>query len=59
MEIVLKQYWMYKTHLELLAQTDSQALKQAEIEGEVKKWKNDKFPIHLDIYIDVITCHHN
>ena len=42
-------------HLESPANTDSQALKQAEIEGEAKKWKNAKFPLHLAIYIDVLT----
>ena len=55
MEIVLNNYGVYIQHLESLAQTDSQALKRAEIQGEVKKWKNAKFPIHLAMYIDVLT----
>ena len=42
-------------HLESPANTNSQALKQAEIEGEAKKWKNAKFLLHLAIYIDVLT----
>lgn len=42
-------------HLESLANTDSQALKQAEIEGEAKKWENVKFPLHLAIYTDMLT----
>ena len=50
MEIVLNNYGIYMKHLESLANTDSQALKRAEIEGEVKKWKNEKFHIHLAIY---------
>ena len=55
MEIVLNNYGVYIQHLESLAQTDSQALKRAEIQGEVKKWKNAKFPVHLAMYIDVLT----
>ena len=42
-------------HLESLANTDSQALKQAEIEGEAKKWENVKFPLYLAIYTDLLT----
>lgn len=55
METVLDNYGIYIKHLESLAHTDSQALKRAEIEGEAKKWKNAKFPIHLALYIDVLT----
>ena len=54
-EIVLSKYGVYVKHLESLANTDSQALKREEIEGEAKKWKNGKFPIHLAIYLDVLT----
>ena len=46
MEIVLNNYGIYIKHLESLTISDSQALKRAEIEGEAKKWKNGKFPIH-------------
>ena len=55
MENVLNNYGIYIKHLESLAHTDSQALKRAEIQGEAKKWKNAKFPIHLALYIDVLT----
>ena len=55
MEIVLNNYGIYMKHLESLALTDSHALKRTEIEGESKKWKNAKFPIHLAIYLDVLT----
>ena len=48
MEIVLNNYQVYIKHLKSLAHPDSQALKRAEIVGEAKKWKNAKFPIHLD-----------
>ena len=54
-EIVLNNYGIYIKHLESLANTNSQALKHAKIEGEAKKWKNGKFPIHLAIYVDVLT----
>ena len=55
MENVLSNYEIYIKHLELLTNTNSQALKRAEIEGEAKKWKNGKFSIHLAIYLDVLT----
>ena len=55
MEIVLNNYRVYMKLSESLAHTDSQALKRAEIVGEAKKWKNAKFPIHLAIYLDVLT----
>ena len=42
-------------HLESLAQTDSQSLKRAELKGYAKKWMNAKYPIHLAIYLDVLT----
>ena len=55
MEIVLNNYGVYIKHLESLAHTGSQALKRADIVGEATKWKNAKFPIHLAIYLDVLT----
>ena len=42
-------------HLESLVQTDSQSLKRAELKGYAKKWMNAKYPIHLAIYLDVLT----
>ena len=54
MKIVLSNYGTYTKHLESL-NTNSQALKQAEIKGEAKKWKNAKFPLHLAIYTDMLT----
>ena len=42
-------------HLESLAQTNSQSLKKAELEGYAKKWMNAKYPIHLTIYLDILT----
>jgi hypothetical protein len=55
MTIVLQNYVIFIAHLESLAHTDSQSLKKAEIEGFVKKWKYAKFPLHLAIYLDVLT----
>jgi hypothetical protein len=42
------------THLESLSQTDSQALKRAELEGFFKKWLQAKYPLHLAIYLDIL-----
>ena len=55
METVLQNYGVFMQHLELLAQTDSQVLKRAELVGWAKKWMNTKYPIHLTIYLDVLT----
>ena len=46
---------IFISHLESLAQTDSQALKRAEIEGFTKKWQQAKFPLHIALYLDVLT----
>ena len=46
---------MTHSHMESLSQTDSQALKLSEIEGFVKKWQNAKFPLHMAMYLDVLT----
>lgn len=40
-------------HLESLTNTNSQAFKEAEIEGEAKKWKKAKFLLHLP---NTLTC---
>ena len=55
MEIALNNNGIYIKHLESLANTDSQALKRAEIAGEVNSKKNGKVLIHLAIYLDVLT----
>ena len=46
--------WCFLTHLESLAQTDSQALKRAELVGFAKKWAQAKYPIHLALYLDIL-----
>ena len=55
MAIVLENYGIFISHLESLAHTDSQSLKRAKIEGFAKKWKYSKFPLHLAIYLHVVT----
>ena len=55
MAIVLENYGIFISHLESLAHTDAQSLKRAEIESFAKKWKYAKFPLHLAIYLDVLT----
>ena len=55
MKIVLRNYGVFMQHVESLAQTDSQPLKRAELESYAKKWMNAKYPIHLAIYLDVLT----
>ena len=54
MEIVLSNYGVFITHLESLSQTDSQALKRAELVGFSKRWVQAKYPIHLAIYLDIL-----
>ena len=44
METVLRNYGVFMQDLELLAQTDSQALKRAEFVGWAKKWMDAKYP---------------
>ena len=55
MEIVLCNCGVFMKQLESLAQTDSQSLKQAELESSIKKWMNAKYHIHLAIYLDILT----
>ena len=43
------------SHFEQLAKTDLQPLKQTEICGLVKKWKNANLIINIVIYLDVLA----
>ena len=52
---VLSNYGAYITHLESLSQTDSQALKQSELEGHSKKWKDTMYPMYMAIYLDILS----
>lgn len=54
MEIILANYGVLIIHLESLAQTDSQALKRAELVGFAKKWVQAKYPNHLALYLDIL-----
>ena len=58
MEILLNYYGTYRVHIESLNQTDSQAIKRAELGGFMKKWKRASFPIHIEIFLDVLSPIH-
>ena len=53
MKIMLENYGAYISHVESLSQTDSQALKRAELKGYLLKWKDASIPISLAIYLGV------
>ena len=55
MKIMLENYGAYISHIESLFQTDSQALKRAELKGYLLKWKDVSIPIFLAIYLDVLS----
>ena len=42
-------------HCESLSQTDSQAMKRAEIQGSVKKWTHASYPVYMSVYLDVLA----
>ena len=46
--------WSIYSHVEPLSQTDSQALKRAEVRGYLLKWKDASIPISLAIYVDIL-----
>ena len=48
-----KPWHIYNT--ESLVNTDSQALKHHEMKGYAKKWQYAKFPLHIAMYLDVLT----
>ena len=55
MEIILANYDSFGAHIECLSQTDSQALKQAEIEGLAKKWLQGKYSMNFAMFFDSLT----
>ena len=55
MLIVLENYGVYMQHVESLSQTDSQPKKRAELVGFVRKWKHATYPIHMALYLDVLS----
>ena len=55
MKIMLENYGAYISHVESLSQTDSQALKRAELKGYLLEWKDASIPIFLAIYLDVLS----
>ena len=42
-------------YIESLSQTDSQASKRAELKGYYQRWTNASVPIHMAIYLDVLS----
>ena len=54
MEIVLANCSICMTHIESLSQTDSQALKQAEIEGLPKISLQRKYLMDLAMFLDIL-----
>ena len=55
MKIMLENYGAYISHVESLSQTDSQALKRAELKGCLLKWKHASMPISFAIYLEVLS----
>ena len=55
LNIFLKNYGIFITHLESLTNTDSQALKHHKIKGYAKKWQYANFPLHFAMYLDVLV----
>ena len=43
------------TYLEELANNDSSSKKQQNIKGFLKQWDHAKYPMHLVIYLDVLS----
>ena len=55
MKIMLESYGAYISYVESLSQTDSQALKRANLKGYLLKWKDIFIPISFSIYLDVLS----
>ena len=55
MEIILGNYDIFMAHTESLSQADSQALEQAEIEALAIKWLQWQYPMHLAMFLNLLT----
>ena len=55
LEVLYENYGFFIVHLESFVQTNSQALKQAKIEGFTKKWKHASYIINTAIYLDILS----
>ena len=55
MQIVLEHFSPLLAHVESLSQTDSQWEKRAELKGFVKRWKHASYPIHMALYLDILS----
>ena len=54
-KIVLKHYGVYMTHLEELANNDSQPEKRDQNKGYLNQWLYAKIPISMAVYLDVLS----
>ena len=52
---LLTNYGAFMEHIESLAQTDSQALKRAELVGRSKTWMDTICPTYSAIYLDILA----
>ena len=55
MQIILDNFGVYMGHIKSLSQTDSQASKRAELKGYYQRWTNASVPIHMAIYLNVLS----
>ena len=55
MEEVLENCGPYMTHLEQLANTNSQLKKREEIKGFVNKWKDTGYLMHIVIFLYILS----
>ena len=58
MQIVLENYGILVAQVESLSQTDSQQQKRAELQGYVTIWKHATYPLHMAIYLDILSPLH-
>ena len=55
MKIVLEHFGPLVSRVESLSETDSQREKRAELKGFVKRWKHASYPIHMALYLDILS----
>ena len=55
MKILLKHYVTHMTHLKDPANNNSSSEKLQQIKGFLKQWDHAKYPMHLAIYLDVLS----
>ena len=55
MKVALDNYGLFISHIESLSSTDSQATRRAELRGYLLRWKDAVIPVHMAIYLDVLS----